>query len=229
MSSSPESLFIRNWNVYRKVVQANYMRHAEIAMEIRKAVAEIDEPIRVLDAGCGDATVTLGLLKDKQIAMYTGIDLSGPALELAAAALQDQYIPYILEEGPIEERIPAFAGECNLLHMSYVLHHLPDVLKEELIHQCAAKLQRGGLFILVDVFRTTGQTREVYLENYINRMHQWEALTATEKIDVETHIRSFDFPSDFTAMLQWLNEAGFTVMNGETGDDHHRLLICTKQ
>lgn len=205
------------------------MRHAEIAAEIRKAVEGINEPIKVLDAGCGDATVTLGLLQGKQIALYTGIDLSAPALELAAASLQDGYIPYTLEEGAIEERIPAYEGTCDLLHMSFVLHHLTDALKEQVIHQCAAKVSTGGLFILVDVFRKEGQTREAYLDSYIQRLNEWNKLTPQEKIDVETHIRSFDFPADYHTMLQWLKEAGFACTAPPINDAHHHVLLCVKQ
>lgn len=229
MPNSPESLFIRNWNVYRKVVDANYMRHAEIAAEIKIAVAGINKPIHVLDAGCGDAMVTLGMLQGKQIAMYTGIDLSGPALELAAAALQEEYIPYVLEEGAIEERIPAFQGSCDLLHMSFVLHHLTDTLKEQVIHQCASKLNQGGMFILVDVFRLEGQTREAYLDNYMQRLKSWDDLSPDEKTDVEVHIRSFDFPAVYTDMLKWLKAAGFDCRDAGINDKQHYLLCCTKR
>lgn len=228
MLTSPQELFIRNWNVYRKVVAADYMNHAAIGEKIKEALAGINTPLRVLDAGCGDATVTLGLLKGKQIAMYTGIDLSAPALELAAAALQEEWIPYALEEGAIEERIPAYEGECDLLHMSFVLHHLPDVLKEKVVYHCAAKLKSGGLLILVDAYRKAGQTREAYLDTYMQRLNGWTLLTPEEKADVETHIRSFDFPALLTEMKQWLNAAGFTITTTAINDEHHQLLICTK-
>lgn len=228
MITSPQELFIRNWNVYRKVVAADYMNHAAIGEKIKEAVAGIDTPVKVLDAGCGDATVTLGLLKGKKIAMYTGIDLSAPALELAAAALQEEWIPYALEEGAIEERIPAYEGACDLLHMSFVLHHLPDAVKEQVVHYCAAKLKSGGLFILVDAYRKEGQSREAYLDSYMLRLKDWIGLTPEELADIESHIRSFDFPAVLTDMEQWLRAAGFRFTYATINDPHHQVLICTK-
>jgi SAM-dependent methyltransferase len=65
----------------------------------------------------------------------------------------------------------------DVIFSGFAVHHLDAAAKQELFHACAAKLAPGGRFILVDVVREEGQTREQYLEGYLNFMRtQWTAV-----------------------------------------------------
>ena len=52
-SREVQAIFER-WTLYEKVIRSNYMRHQEMIRVIQQAVRQIDQPLRVLDLGCGD-------------------------------------------------------------------------------------------------------------------------------------------------------------------------------
>src|ERR1700721_1536612 len=80
-----QALFQRQWQLYRKAVDYNYLYHRE-AYEClhRILVDEAVQPFRFLDIACGDASATVKALQGKQIASYHGIDLCEAALKLAS-------------------------------------------------------------------------------------------------------------------------------------------------
>jgi SAM-dependent methyltransferase len=81
-------LFERDWQTYSKVVAFNYMFHREVYAELRQfLLAEAPRSFSFLDLACGDARPTVGALDGTSLASYRGIDLSRPALAIAAKAL----------------------------------------------------------------------------------------------------------------------------------------------
>lgn len=76
-------LFQKEWSTYRKMVDNNYLYHAEACHWLHGILAERSSPFHMLDIACGDAGTTVKALEGTSIAKYTGMDLSLPALEIA--------------------------------------------------------------------------------------------------------------------------------------------------
>ena len=85
---SAASIFQREWRLYRKIVDHNYIFHHEAYTRLRKAlVEEATRPFRFLDLACGDAGLIAEALRGVEVASYFGVDLSAEGLRLASQAL----------------------------------------------------------------------------------------------------------------------------------------------
>jgi hypothetical protein len=94
-----QSLFQQKWQIYRKVVENNYLSHREAYGWLHRIlVGEVDRPFRFLDIACGDASATVDALKKTRITHYHGIDLCGEALVLASKTLEALPCPSTLDE-----------------------------------------------------------------------------------------------------------------------------------
>ncbi len=92
---STQSLFQQKWQIYRKVVENNYLFHREAYGWLHRILAdEVDRPFRFLDIACGDASATVDALKETRIAHYHGIDLCGEALVLASQERVSRFETY---------------------------------------------------------------------------------------------------------------------------------------
>jgi SAM-dependent methyltransferase len=107
MSDEPAmALFQKQWQLYRKVVDYNYLFHREAYNCLHRVlVDEAIQPFRFLDVACGDASATVEALKGTQVASYHGIDLSQAALELASQALETLACPVTLDRRDFVEAL----------------------------------------------------------------------------------------------------------------------------
>ena len=66
--SSAAALFQRQWRIYRKVVDNNYLFHREAYERLHNLlIAEVAGPFYFLDVACGDASATVDALKGTQV------------------------------------------------------------------------------------------------------------------------------------------------------------------
>lgn len=223
-----QDLFTKHWNIYRKIIARNYMQHREFGEEIRLVLDHFDpeQPLRVLDLGCGDAYQMAIQLKGRVVESYSGYDLAGPALALAEGNMKGLASEVRLEEGKMEELITREKGDFNIIYSSYAIHHLADEEKKVLVGEIRKRLAANGVFILIDTFRTGGESREEYLSRYLKHwLEQWVALTPEERGLVRDHIVTYDYPAFLEDMNQWAVEAGFEVEERPVYDRNHRMIV----
>jgi hypothetical protein len=71
-------------------------------------------------------------------------------------------------------------------------------------------LAPGGVFILVDIAREEGQSRQQYLDTYLHTMRsQW---TAVRPVDIDAacaHVAAYDFPETVADLQQMAANAAF--------------------
>ena len=80
--------FQQQWDTYRKIVERDLLSHREIGRILHDTLNDLfKQPFLFLDIACGDAFVMKTALAGTRIRHYHGIDLSQPALELAAKNL----------------------------------------------------------------------------------------------------------------------------------------------
>ena len=231
MEQASTMIFSKHWDVYQGIIANNYMLHREIAVYFERSFEHIEEQkgIRVLDLGCGDAGQIANALKLKQVNHYTGYDLSQPALDLAGANLLD--LPAIKKFlcGQMEVLIKQEQDDCQLIYSSYAIHHLQDSEKKQLLTDACRRLAKGGIIIIIDVFRKEGQSREEYLDSYINWMDEsWTAIDLAGKELIWEHVRQFDFPTTIGNITAWSAELGLTVINHFSPDGRHYMLTLQR-
>src|SRR3954463_9534971 len=104
--ASSQAIFQREWQVYRTLVDQNYLFHREAYACLHQIlVEEVNYPFRFLDIACGDATASVAALTGTRIAHYDGIDLSAAALALAREALTVLRCPVTLEQADFVEAL----------------------------------------------------------------------------------------------------------------------------
>ncbi|MEY3367953.1 MAG: hypothetical protein RI973_1108 [Bacteroidota bacterium] len=230
MTDSAAQIFRDNWNIYQEIIANNYMYHREIGDYIDQLLARLNIRGKVLDLGCGDARQLASRLAQHPVQSYTGIDLSGPALAIAAGNLAGAAAAIELQEGPMEVLLKSAAGPFDLIHSSYAVHHLQDEEKKALLADCRRQLAPSGALLLIDVFREKEQSRGDYIEAYTRWMKTaWSSLSAEAVEAVCTHVRNYDFPASFDDMVGWAAGAGFQVEEFPLPDRRHRFLLLEKR
>jgi ubiquinone/menaquinone biosynthesis C-methylase UbiE len=229
-ASHQQTLFDRSWNVYKKIVAADYMHHKhfrQLAAETIVAM-EKEHPITILDLGCGDASPFIPLLDIRPVAAYTGYDLSAVAIEYCRRNLSATKLPFELRTGNMTELIFEEKQAFDLIYSSYVIHHLSDPEKFNFFREIANKLKQGGTFIYIDVVREDDQSIDQYRQLYTEMVLGWDVLNEEEKQEVDGHLAQYDFPSRSVDLLEWFSASGMELIRTKRGDAKHRFFSLNK-
>lgn len=227
----PSKIFISSWNIYQKVIQANYMKHLELGIYSQKYLRDFasSEPLRMLDIGCGDARQISQQLSDLNILSYTGYDLSEEAVSLARQNMAKTGAHLSFRIGKMEELIKVETSTFNVIYSSFAIHHLQGAAKQEFIRDCFRVLEMDGLFILIDVKIEPGQSREVYNSSYANWIHSdWDILREEEKNAVAAHLLTCDFPIEMSTYIQYAEDTGLKLVDEIDIDQRHGLVVFRK-
>ncbi len=230
-SDSVVEIFKQNWTTYQKLIAHNYMFHHQRNEQTEKIIWALskNDKINILDLGCGDAYWVKSLPALNRIKSYTGIDLSPAALEYAKLNLDPLGFKTNLRTGRMEDLIREEKVGFQLIYSAYAVHHLQDEIKQTLFGDIFNRLDKGGVFILIDVFRQPNQSREDYLSDYISNMEQrWTALKSHDFSLISSHILQYDIPAQMDKVQSWVKSIGFKLEQGENIDDYHNMLILSK-
>ena len=81
----------------------------------------------------------------------------------------------------------------DVIHSSFVLHHLATEDKAEFFRRAARALAPGGVLLLVDTMREENETREDYLKHYFDWIEKdWTGLSRAEKDAIYEHVSTSD-------------------------------------
>ncbi|GCL42368.1 class I SAM-dependent methyltransferase [Dolichospermum planctonicum] len=210
-----EEFFNKQWKIYQKVLNNNYMSHNEIYVVFHKfLVSNFQKPFKMLDLGCGDASFTSLVLSNTNITSYHGVDLSIAALEIAQENLKKINCDITLIQGDFSEVVPFLASDqehrFDVIFTSFALHHLQLQQKEHFINQLQNLLIPGGVFILIDIIRQETEDRDSYILRYLDNVQKyWSLLTPEEYSMVQEHISTSDFPETQQTIQEISQKSGF--------------------
>ncbi len=218
MSSSlpPEdsvSIFRKSWTLYDAITERNYMFHRELYAQVADQLREVQRfgPFRILDLGCGNARFLAPCLAATPPVHYEGVDLSATALAEAREHLKG--LPAVVFHQ--QEMLQALEGgdsTFEILFTGFAVHHLDAAAKQQLFHAAARRLHRGGRFLMMDVMRDEGQTREQYLHEYLGWMRaNWIEIPKEQLEEACAHVAAYDFPEQLSDLLQMARVAGLRL------------------
>ncbi len=221
------TLFRQSWSLYDAIAAENYMFHRELYARVAELLKKRSEkgPYSILDLGCGNARFLAPCLLSAPPESYTGVDLSGVALEEAADYLKG--VPRVsLRNQDMLEAVADVEATYELIFTGYAVHHLPSGAKAQLFHSAAGRLAPGGEIIMVDVLREEGQSREAYLREYIGIMsNDWTAVKREHVEEACAHVAAHDFPETFSGLVQMAEAAGLRKIQLLDRHTHHHLML----
>jgi hypothetical protein len=200
--------FQKQWATYKKLVDTNALSHKEVGKILHATLRAVAEPFAFLDIACGDAGQMRRALAGTRVSHYHGIDLSQPALELAAKNLAG--VPFDVELDhrdfvkALERRPePADAAWCGLS-----IHHLSTDGKLRLLE--AIHGSTSEMLMIYEPTLADGEDREGYLERFrrVNRP-AWTFMTPEEWEQIDHHVTTCDFPETAATWLDLGRKAGF--------------------
>jgi hypothetical protein len=201
--------FQQQWATYQKLVDADAVESKEVGAILHNALAALPKPFAFVDIACGDAGQMKRALAGTKVDHYHGIDLSEPALELAAKNLAG--VPFAVEldcrdfVSALPRRPePADAAWCGLS-----IHHLSTEGKRDLL-----KAIHGSTAAFLMIYEPTlndGETRDGYLERFrrVNRP-AWTFLSDDEWAQIDRHVTTCDYPETSATWRELGRKAGFS-------------------
>ena len=205
-----KSLFEQQWQTYRTVLEHDAMEHRAVAAatgkELQIWLAQRPAhrpPPTLVDLGCGDLARMADLFRTLPLGAYTGLDLAASVLPLAAQAMGEAPLPCRWERGDLlawaERPNPLADGNqperVDVIHSAFAIHHLSDSQKIQFLRGARQRIETDGLLLWVDVFQNEDDTRETYLDRYIDRVRHWPALNTLQIQAIVEHMQACDWPA----------------------------------
>jgi hypothetical protein len=200
--------FQKQWATYQKLVDTDSLSHKEVGSLLHQALAAVPKPFAFLDIACGDAGQMKAALLGTKVVHYHGIDLSEPALELAAKNLAGVTFEVELDHRDFVTALtrrpePADAAWCGLS-----IHHLSTDGKRDLL-----KAIRGATSDILMIYEPTlndGETRDGYMQRFarVNRP-LWTFISEEEWEQIDHHVTTCDYPETSATWCALGREAGF--------------------
>lgn len=206
-----QQIFQRDWQIYRKFIDNNYLFHREAYACLRSVLAQqmAGRPFSFLDIACGDARASIEALHGTGIAHYEGIDLSRAALDIADASLPALGCPFVLNEGDFAELLPQREEPVDVVWIGLSLHHLRTPEKRTVMRSLRSILGEDGRFLIYENTSPDGEDREGWLERWQAQRPFWTAFDATEWDVTWDHVSAADFPETVSGWQNLAQEAGF--------------------
>lgn len=204
------ALFRKAWTLYDAISEKNYMFHREIYAHVADLLRErhAQGAYHLLDLGCGNARFLAPCLQAAPPASYDGVDLSASALDEARTYLKD-IANTGLHHKDMLQAIENADTAFDIIFSGFAVHHLDAAEKLRLLTACAERLVPGGSLIMVDVLREDGQTRDEYLDGYLDFMRsQWTEVLPEHLEEACAHVAAYDFPETLADLTYMAKQAG---------------------
>ena len=203
--------FQRQWATYQKLVDADCLSHREVGDLLREAVNQGGFGSFVfLDLACGDAHQMAQTLSGTKIGLYRGVDMSEPALEMAAKNLKNVSFKVELDHGDYVNAIDRLTSPVDVTFCSLSIHHLETPEKLELMKAIRQKTRR---FLMVyEPTCADGEGRAGYMSRFSSvNQKLWSMLDSDEWQQIEHHTVTCDLPETAAVWEELGLKAGFST------------------
>lgn len=207
------AFFRRSWSLYDAIVESNHMHHREIYRAVSELIGARAErgSYSMLDLGCGNARCVAPILRRHIPSAYRGVDLSEAALAEASGFLSGmEGAGIVLKCADLLAHVEEEESLWDLVFSGFAVHHLQADEKKRLFHALAGIVPRNGFFLMVDVVREEGMSREEHVASYTAMMRrEWVGLPAEALEEGCAHVAAYDFPATAAELEEAARLAGF--------------------
>ena len=180
---------------------------------------ERNQPIRVLDLGCGGGSLLSTLLNIFPNASGIGLDFSEPMLALARAnlAVFGNRAGVVPADFNNPEWTRPLDGSFDAIVSRYAIHHVPDDRKRGVYRESYATLNPDGIFVNIEHVASLTPRGEALYDRlavdtlYAGAMRRGEEPTYAD-VEAAFHRRPDKAANILTrtdVQLEWLRAAGF--------------------
>ncbi|VEP12341.1 Methyltransferase type 12 [Hyella patelloides LEGE 07179] len=214
-STQCREFFNDRWKLYQKVLGNNYMGHREIYHVLHEfLISNWQQPFKLLDLGCGDASFIAQSLVNTSVSSYCGLDISQIAIAIARKNMRLVSCEQEFIQGDFCQVIPSLVKEektkFNIILSSFAFHHLNLEQKDYIFSQLKQLLLPGGVFILIDLVSQEGESRESYIPRYLKSVEKnWLQITSEEMSLVSHHMLESDYPESQKTLELLAKHNGF--------------------
>ncbi|WP_342641982.1 class I SAM-dependent methyltransferase [Rhodoligotrophos ferricapiens] len=205
-------VFQSQWAIYQKLVDSDVLSHGEVSRILHATLTErFPAPFCFLDIACGDASLAKAALSGTRVRHYHGIDLAGPAIELAAANLASEPYAVDLDHRDFVAAMADRPEHADAVWCGLSLHHLPTADKLRLMEEVRGVTGDRGIFLIYEPTFHEGEDRNDYLDRTWSIISKrWTSLTPAELEQVWQHIQTSDLPEPANTWLDLGRRAGFS-------------------
>jgi len=208
---SSQELFTEDWQVYRKMVDNDFLFHRGAYDRLRQLLnEEVNRPFSFLDVACGDASMTVDALKGTQLQSYCGIDISKQALNIAERNLLSLDCTIRLEERNYIEALDRWSDRLDIVWIGLSLHHLQAPGKLGIMRRIRTLMDNPGRLVIYENTSPDGESRAKWLERWDAQKSAWTAYTRAEWDHVAAHVHASDFPQTDAEWHRLGADAGFS-------------------
>ena len=200
-------------SMYDAVVDGNYMHHAELFAALGAWAKGYAQPLRIIDLGCGDASLAATSFATANVEHYVGVDLAESSIAQArvkTAAWEGRVALICGNLFDVLRGMPA--SSANVVLASYSLHHFSSDDKQRLLSEIARVLDPVGMLLWIDAVRGEDESRDEYVDRLTSDvLASWTSLSRDERERAVEHIRSADSPETERWMMGATAGVGFAV------------------
>ena len=202
-------------SMYDAVVAGNYMHHAELVAALAAWAKEFGRSLRIVDVGCGDASLAAKSFAAAPIEHYIGVDIAESSIEQARATTAAWNGRVELVCGNLFDALHGLAaGSANVVLASYSLHHFSTADKVKLLREIGRVLEPGGVLLWIDAVRNDEESRDEYVNGLAGEIKRdWMLLSVEERGRAAEHVLTSDFPETEGWMMEQTAAEGFEVVD----------------
>lgn len=200
-------------SMYDAVVAGNYMHHAELVAALGAWAQEFGRPLRIVDLGCGDASLAAKSFADARVEHYVGVDLAESSIEQARVSTAAWASRVELICGNLFDALHGMGdGSANVILASYSLHHFSTADKVKLLREIGRVLEPSGVLLWIDAVRNEGKSRDEYVNGLASDIKRdWTLLSVEERERAAEHVLSADFPETESWMMEQTAAVSYTA------------------
>lgn len=208
--AAEQTVFQQQWQIYRTLVDENYLFHREAYACLHQVLAEqVARPFHFLDVACGDATASVGALTGTAVARYHGIDLSATALALARQSVAALACPATIEQADFGAALRAGTLRADVVWVGLSLHHLQTAEKLDVLRAVRRGLPDDGWLLIYENASPDGEDRAGWLRRWDDQRPAWTAYTPEGWATITAHVHAADFPETDARWRALAEAAGF--------------------
>jgi len=150
--------FQKQWATYQKLVDEDALAHKEVGTILHGALAALPKPFTFVDISCGDAGQMKAALSGTRARHYHGLDLSEPALELAAKNLDGVPFEVELDHRDFVTALTKRPEAADAAWCGLSIHHLSTEGKRDLLK--AIRGSTSAFLMIYEPTRLEGESRD---------------------------------------------------------------------